>query len=264
MSGRSFGNAGFTLIELIIVIVLMSIVSIAGVEIINATSESYDKMLGRQKMGNAARLAVDRISREMRHALPETARVANTCIEFIPINAAGSYIDIPVESSALSFQVVSLNTWESSVQVRVAVYPVVNNVYELSSTGVLSGTASLGPVDINNEIKVTLASLHQFPLHSPNRRFFLVADPVSYCIDGDNLFRYTNYAISTSQPGILSLPTGLPNRALLVDQVGTSINPFTVTDSSLERNAVVRVNLVFSENGESMRIVHEVQLRNVP
>lgn len=256
-------RAGFTLIELVVVIVVMSIVSLAGVEIIRATAKTYDKMLGRQKMGNSARLAVDRISRELRHALPGTVRVDNPCLEFIPINAAGTYIDVPVEVSASSFQAIPLNPGQGSTQGRVAVYPVIGNIYDLANN-VLSASATIGAPDVNNEIKVTLSSSHQFPFYSPSRRFFLVADPVSFCVDGNYLFRYENYGVSTLQPGIASLPPALPGRALLVDQVGSSINPFSVSDSSMQRNAIVKLNLIFDDDGESVTIVHEVQLRNVP
>jgi len=254
---------GFTLIELVTVIVLMSIVSLAGVEIIRYTADSYDKMMGRQTLGNSARIATDRISRELRAALPGSARVANDCIEFIPINAAGNYLDIPVETAATSFQAVPLNPGQAAATGRVAVYPVSSSVYNLANN-ILSGNATVGAPDGNNEIMVSMAVAHSFPNESPNRRFYLVADPVSYCVDGDNLFRYQNYGVVTTQLSSAGLPASLPDRALLVDKVGSSVMPFAVTNVSLQRNAIVTVDLSFSEDGETINILHEVQLRNVP
>ena len=254
---------GFTLIELVVVIVLMSIISLAGIESIRFTAEAYGKMSGRQTLGNSARVAIDRMSREIRQALPTSARVSGDCIEFIPINAAGRYLDLPVEASSNTFKAVPLNPGQSSTTGAVAVYPVVSNVYD-SSSKLLSASASVGAPDIDNEVTVTMSRPHQFPYHSPNQRFFLVGSPVSYCIDGDNLFRYKNYGVNVTQPGTADLPGGLPDRALLVNQVGNSVTPFTVVGSSLQRNAMVRIDLSFDADGEAVKIVHEAQLRNVP
>ena len=256
-------SRGFTLVELVVVIVLMSIVSLAGVQIIGFTADSYEKMLGRQTLGNSARIAVDRLSREIRHGLPGSVRVSGSCLEFIPINAAGSYVDLPVEASAVSFKAVPMNQGQGSSAGRVAVYPIGSNVYDLSGN-VLSNAATISAPDINNEIAVSMAASHQFPNHSPNKRYFLVEDPVSFCVDGDNLFRYQNYGVNSAQPGVVSLPNSLPNRALLVNQVGASVTPFNIIEASLQRNAIVAVDLSFTEGAEFVRLLHEVQLRNVP
>jgi len=254
---------GFTMIELVVVIVLMSIISLTGVEIISFTLKSYEKMIGRQSLGNSARIAVDRISRELRGALPGSARVSGACLEFIPINAAGTYLDLPVVATGTSFQAIPLNPGQAGASGRVAVYPIGNNAYDLSSN-VLSAVATVGVPDGNNEIKVTLSATHQFPNDSPRSRFFLVAAPVSFCVDGNNLFRYQNYGFSSGQKVVATLPGVLPDRALLVNNMGVSATPFVVIGASLSRNAIVAVSLNFTEAGESVQLVHEVQLRNVP
>jgi len=255
---------GFTLIELVTVIVLMSIVSMAGVEMIRYSASAYERLLGRQGSGNSARIAVDKISREMRQALPGSARVSGSCVEFIPIIAAGNYLDLPVANSAASFKAVPLINGQGGVSGRIAVYPVGDNAYDLS-TGVLSASATIGTPDINNVVTVTMNASHQFPSHSPNARFFVVDSPVSFCVAGDNLFRYQNYGFEIIQFESASLPAGLPDRALLVNGVSASLSPFAVVAASLQRNAIVAMDLVFTDNkGEVVRMVHEVQLRNVP
>jgi len=259
---RPSREGGFTMIELIIVIVLMSIISLAGVEIISFTVQAYEKMSGRQTLGHSARVATDRISRELRSALPNSARVSGSCLEYIPINAAGSYIDLPVEVSAVTFQAIPFNAGQESSSGRVAVYPVGTSVYNLGSN-TLSGSATLTGPDVNNEIQVTMSASHRFPNHSPTSRFFLVGDPVSFCLDGENLFRYENYGFSTPQPGVGSLPGSLPERALLAQNLSFSVTPFAVIAQSLQRNAIVAMDLIFTEDGETVRIAHEVQLRNV-
>jgi MSHA biogenesis protein MshO len=128
----------------------------------------------------------------------------------------------------------------------------------------LSPAATLGAPNANNEIVVTMASAYQFSNESIQSRYYLVADPVSFCIDGDNLFRYKDYGLLAAQPDIADLPVSLPARALLANGLATSVSPFDVSGDSLTRNSIVRMNLTFSVSGESASVEHEVQLRNVP
>ena len=254
---------GFTVIELVIVIVLMSIVSLAGVEVIRQSSEAYASMSNRQALGNSGRLAVERMSRELREALPGSTRANSNCLEFIPISVASRYFSVPVESGATSMQVVPVSSDLQAVTGRVAVYPVGDNAYDLS-TNLLSPVASFGAADGSNVSPLSWTGSHSFPYRSPTSRFFMVEQPVSFCVDGDNLFRYSNYGFNVSQPDVASLPTALPDRALLVDKVSGTVLPFQVTDPGLSRNDLVEINLSFSQAGESFLLSHEAQLRNVP
>ena len=146
---------------------------------------------------------------------------------------------------------------------RVSVYPLSDQVYDVSA-GMLSPAATLGVPNVNNEIIVTLASSYQFGSYSTQSRYYLVADPVSFCIDGDNLFRYQNYGLISVQPDIDDLPIALPDRALLANGLSSSVSPFDVSGSTLTRNSIVRMDMIFAASGESIRLEHEVQLRNVP
>ncbi len=254
---------GFTLVELVIVIVLMSIVSLAGVEVIRQSSDSYLAMSNRQTMANAARLSVERISREVRAALPGSVRTNSQCVEFIPILVAGRYFSIPVETTANSIDVVPVAAELQSAVGSVAVYPVGASPYS-AGNDILSPEASFGAPDGNNVSQLSWTGSHSFPFRSPTSRFFMVDDPVSYCVDGNFLFRYQGYGVNETQLAVASLPSALPNRALLAEGVAGSVLPFQVTDPGLTRNALVELNLQFAVGGEMIQLTHEAQLRNVP
>jgi MSHA biogenesis protein MshO len=256
-------QSGFTLIELVIVILLMSIVSLAGVEVIRQSSEAYLKMSNRQVIGNAARLSVERLSRELRAALPGSVRTNTNCLEYIPIRVAGRYFTLPVETSGTTMQIVPVAAELQSETGSIAVYPVGASPYD-TSTNVLSPTATIGAPGSGNVSEISWTGSHGFPFRSPTSRFYMVSDPVSYCVDGDNLLRYSNYGLNSAQPTIGDLPTSLPDRALLVTGVKGSVSPFQVADPGLSRNAMVEFNLSFSSDGEFIQISHEAQLRNVP
>lgn len=256
-------SKGFTIIELVVVVVLMGIVSMAGVEIIRQSSEAYLVMSERQALGNAARLSVERLSRDLREALPGSVRVSGSCLEYVPILVAGRYFSVPVETPGTSMSVVPVTASLDASQGRVAVYPLGADVYDVSS-GILSPVASLSAPDSDNVSALSWTGNHGFANRSPTNRFYMVDDPVSYCVDGTNLFRYSNYGVVLTQPLIADLPSGLPDRALLVSSVGASGAPFSVSAPGLSRNAMVEFNLQFAQAGEVLGVSHEVQLRNVP
>jgi MSHA biogenesis protein MshO len=199
-------------------------------------------MTGRQAIGSAARVTIERVTRELRSALPNSVRVnaSNTCFEFLPVNAAGTYITLPVSASATTFVSARMNSGLDAATGRVAVYSLSDDVYD-TTEGMLSPAATSGAPNANNEIVVTMASAYQFSNESIQSRYYLVADPVSFCIDGDYLFRYKDYGL-----------------------LAASVSPFDVSSDSLTRNSIVRMNLTFSVSGESASVEHEVQLRKVP
>lgn len=254
---------GFTLIELIMVVVLMSIIAMAGIQIIGTSADAYARLSGRQTMSNSARLAVEKISREVRTALPGSARISGACLEFIPVITAGKYIDLPLSSAATSFKAIAFAPGSGTPTGRVSVYPIAANPYDLSEN-LISAVATTSVPDVDNEITVTMGSSHQFPNVSPNERFFLIGDPVSYCVSADRMFRFQNYGFNTLQPIEAGLPAALPNRALLVNQVTLGSNPFVVLNASLQRNALVNIVLSIQDGSETVLLNNEVQLRNVP
>lgn len=257
------GSTGFTLVELVIVIVLMSIVSLAGVEIIRQSSETYLKQTNRQGLSGAARLAVERLSREVRGALPGSVRVSGRCLEYLPIKVAGTYFSIPTETPGTSMTVAAVSSDLAAQTGRVAIYSVGANPYD-DTNHVLSPTATIGAPDTDNVSILDWTGSHGFAFESPTRRFYMVGTPISYCVDGDYLFRYLNYTMSATQPQVADLPGTLPDRALLANEVVGSLTPFAVSDPGLSRNAIVMLALDFSTDGETIQVTHEAQLRNVP
>jgi MSHA biogenesis protein MshO len=220
-------------------------------------------MSDRQALGSAARFVIERMSRELRSALPGSVRVSGVCVEYMPVKVAGAYFSAPIESASTSMTVVRVSTDLETETGRIAIYPVGDDVYD-SSSAILSPDASIGAPSADNVSTISWVGNHTFPFHSPTRRFYMIDSPVSYCVDGEYLFRYTNYGIAAVQPVVVDLPTALPDRALLVNQVTGAVTPFSVAEAGLTRNAIVMLTLTFSAAGESIEVTHEAHLRNVP
>jgi MSHA biogenesis protein MshO len=257
------GARGFTLIELVVVITVMAILAVGAVTFIGDASDGYASTVRRSELGGSARLATERITRELRDALPNSVRVLGACLEFIPAEGGSTYLTVPVSSATTTFDVVPPID-ASAAGARIAVFPdTVATVYAIASSGVISPAATFSAPDANNVVHVTLAAAHRFPLESPSRRFYLLHEPVSYCVDQGRLWRYQSYGFRLAQPTVASLPTGEPGRSPLGEDV-VSPAPFALNGATLARNAEVAIDLQFQDGADALLFQHTVQLRNVP
>ena len=253
---------GFTLVELITVIVLLGILSMGSVAFISDSTSGLASTVARTELAGDARFAVDRIKIGLRDALPNSLRVSGSCLEYIPIQAATTYRTLPTTTPATEFKVVPMDPAPTLANSRFAVYPS-TAVYTVGSPGELSPAVSLSAPDVNNEVTVTLATAHQYTSPSPTQRAFLVQTPRSFCIDSERLWRYTNYGFLSTQPSVASLPNTRPNRALLAQNT-SGPTPFRIDAPALARNAVVLIDITFARGGDAVRIQDQVQVRNVP
>jgi MSHA biogenesis protein MshO len=263
---------GFSLIELIVVIVLLGIISVGTTGFIVSSVKGFSDQSRRQGIASAGRAAMDRLVREVRNALPNSVRTASdasgTCLEYIPVQEATQYIDVPVGTTSDTLSVVPFSETPdiTANQSRVAVYPISTAaVYREGGFGAISSAISSSPASLvsANAVTLSLNSAHQFERESPRQRLFIVDQPVSVCVVGDRLYRYTRYTRSATQLTPSSLPTIEPNRALLAYPV-TATTPFRVVDATLQRNALVLMEFAVESQGESLLIQQEVQIRNAP
>lgn len=286
---RCWAERGFTLVELVVAIVIMGIMALGTVSYITTSSQSYQRAASGDRLGSSARILVERLARELRSALPNSVRATpdGACIEFVPLAAAGTYLTL-AQGAATSMAVIPL--FETPTlpvsSARASVYPssvsVVYNGDTISPllSGTLSDLAISGsnPATAASAATLQFSSAPDFPADSPQRRWFVVSEPVSFCLLGDGrLYRYqgdgASYTYRATQwnPPPLTTPAG--GRWLVADKVfgpavcggGGNTLSFRIAEATLQRNAVALLDLCLKDNqGGSMQVVHEVQLRNVP
>ncbi|MBT8151411.1 MAG: type II secretion system GspH family protein [Gammaproteobacteria bacterium] len=261
---------GVTLVELVAVIVLLGVIGTGLVNFIGGSAEAYREVLRRDEVAQVGRFAIERVSRELRGALPGSVRVSGNCVEFVPVLAASIYTDLPVaglNTAADSFTVVSAVVPGGAS--RVVVYTLdANDVYgasaHLRSFDVASASSSAGETTYNFS-----APAQQFPEQSPGRRIYFVDTPVSFCVSGPVtarvLQRYSGYGYLATQP---SPPAG---GALLAEFIQLNdagvIVPFDYSAGTLQRNAVVQLDFRFLARGttsEWARFLQDVVLRGRP
>jgi MSHA biogenesis protein MshO len=267
---------GFTLLEAVMVIALTGIVGVMVSTFVRQPIDAYVDLGERAALTDAADLALRRMARELRTALPNSVRVAGggTYLEFLPVRSAGRYraaLTAGGTGNLLDFSSTSDTSFDvlgPAVSAQAGDQLVVHNLglpgadaYEGSSRRAVTSTgASLATV------AYTVGGT-QFPYASPHQRFHIVGTPVSFgCTPlaggAGSLRRYTGYAIQSTQPtATLSALSGA-NNALLSPWV--SACAFTYSAGATTRNAVVTLRLTLTNGGESISLLQQVQVEGSP
>jgi MSHA biogenesis protein MshO len=267
---HNHSNSGFTLLEFIIVIVIVAIMAISLSKLTNSTVYSYIDAKDRNRLSQSAKWITERISREVREALPQSVR-ANVsgsfhCVEFMAIVNASTYLDIPASGSLSSFNAVGYNLVADPANF-VAIMPI-DPASLYASSGVLAGVNSIVTSGIDpNQAVVTLNAATNFTRRSPQRRFYLLDTPVSFCLDdtNGNMTRHDGYAIAAAQ----QFPP--PGGSVIGENFSANTTVFNYQLGTLSRSGLLQINL-FSQNrgrnltgnSESFDVFHEVHVRNVP
>lgn len=307
--GNSTQSHGFTIIEVVVAIIVSSILAVGVVSYIADVTTSVEAASNRARLASAGRVAIQRIAAELHNSLPNSIRTTTAtaggdqCIEFVPIRAATNYINPSFGGSgSSSFDVVDFQPDQEGVSGGFAViFPNRQNLfYDGDEGGSASNSASTWPVFPNrrpiqeisnitsgsaaNLSSVNLVTTHRFRRRSPNRRFFVVDMPISYCVVGDKLYRYTDYGFFTSQvsqeeeSGVCEITATDSDRCLpdydagpgrikhlIADSIdNTGITAFTVGSQTLTRNSLISITLNMTGDGDSVQINHEVLARSVP
>jgi len=261
--------SAFSLLELIIVLVLVSILAISLSGLTRDSVSSYIDAKDRSRLTQSSKWIVEKISREVREALPQSVRVGSAsgyyCLEFMAIVNASSYIDLPETGSITSFNAVNYNLLTTNASF-VAIMPITTS--SIYSGGSLASLASISQDSVDpNQVVINLNAATSFANRSPQRRFYLLTSPISYCLNDvtGKMWRYSNYTLSANQP----LP---PAGGSLVGE-NLSANPwvFNYLVGTLSRSGLLQINLhsqnrarSFSGNQESIDLFQEVHVRNVP
>ena len=277
-------QSGFTVIEMVSVIVLLGILSAGVVHFIGDSTRIYVDNSRRSELTQQGRYAVERINREVRNALPGSVRASNNgatfCLEFMPVVAASSYIN-PV--AGMPTQYVEVITHPDLVAggfngSLAAIYAIDNNsVYGVASTSMaeintISDENPAYPDDVagDNLLTIALDAPNNFPLDSPQQRVYIVNERVSYCAVDGLLTRYSAYgSAGAAQPlppntaGFGGVEFTIAEHIRVADSGVVTV--FEYTPGVLARTGVVHLDMRFRDDeasAEWVRFSHEVFVRN--
>ncbi len=256
------GRSGYTLIELIMVIVLLSIVATVSVRFVGLSTQGALDTSARQLRALQSVVISEQLTRELREAFPLSVRSNGACIEWLPLDAGTNYLKLTKGPAFDQIDIAAFAQPPATGNTRAVVYGYgtgTGDLYTAADPGPVSETISA----INNTASpatITLSGSHHFNTNSPARRLFVVGQPVSVCQSGQFLYRYSGYSPSAIQP---DPPAGTPE-VLSASLTGTV--DFRVLPATLQRAAVVQFTfeLESADGEETTTVSQEVQIRNVP
>jgi len=224
---------GFTLIEMVLTMVVGAILILAIAGFVELGSKGYADTVDRQRIQTQARFVLEKMMREIRHAVPNSFHAENNCISFYPVVYSGFYSIGGANDNQLSFVIGNRPVGNLS-GLKMIINPTSNTDFS-SAIGLTS-----------NATTITLAA----PLTSQSvaSRFFIYSNQVSYCLD------FTSQQITRSVNGM--------NPVQVADSVSSGV--FSYVPPSLQRGGVVHLSLTFEQNGESSSFETDVQVLNVP
>ena len=211
--------------------------------------------------------ALRRIARDVRAALPNSIRTtAATCdgiaicfMEFVPIKSAGRYRD-GGPGNSLDFMAAA-DTFDAigpGVDVAAGDSIVIYNLGITGSDVYAGSDRRIATAPFGTALATIGFSGGAFPFSSPARRFHVVGTPVSYVcnVGGGQLQRYAGYAYSVAQP---QPPAGTP--AILATNVSRCR---FVYQTLSQLNAMITLELGLTRGGETVSLVYQVHVNNVP
>lgn len=279
-------ESGFSLVELIVVIVVLGVLGASVAVFVNNPVRAYFDGIRRAQLTDAGETAMRRLMRELQGATPNSVRIASSgstlFLEFTPIDDGGRYRaatsggNEPSGTNPLDFADPGDTSFQVLGRPVTVPSPVNGNAPQL-----VIFNLGYGEFDLyagNNRRRVTTAAGSAqtidfvstgsaFSADSPDRRFYLVTTPVTYvcapAADGSgSLVRYGGYAIQATQPASTAgAPLASAARYTLLDKV---------SGCTFEQNAVlananaVAVNLRLTDGGETVTLYSQVYLTNAP
>ncbi|NRD72483.1 type II secretion system protein [Shewanella sp. VB17] len=266
-------SRGFTLVEMVTVIIILGVLVLGVSSFVVLGTRIFVESTSVEQVLAQSRFAIERMTRELRNALPnslrltsgDTAGVFYQCVEFVPIQASASYVDLPFSPSASSNTgIVFTPSQGINPAHKLLVYPLTNShVYTVTSPGsdgrlfdVSSFIAATGVVTFDAAVR--------FAESSPIQRYYMIDDAVSYCFESaGELRRYANYGLNSVQM------TPNTNGVLMAENITNNLSipidaPIRLTGTNLVNNAMLQLAPRFSVNGQAFQYQHQVQVINVP
>ena len=286
---------GFTLVEAVVVIVVTGILAAVVAVFISGPVGGYVDATRRAILSDMADLALRRMGRDIRSAVPNSVRVnaIGLALEFIPTVDGARYrgertdvsgvatgsplglsgssaADIGTTGATVGFDTYGVN----NVLAGAGDYLVIFNTGQSGTAGCASGGADAYQgcnrrtvvAAAVNSISYTSTGLG-LPFDSPGRRvdFVPAAGPVSYvCINPGvasnngtgRIMRYTGYGWNVAQ----AVPAA--GGTLLAENI--SACRFSYSPGVTQTNGLVTLLMTITRSGEAVTLYHEVHVDNQP
>ncbi|PML11773.1 PilW family protein [Vibrio breoganii] len=235
---------GFTLIEMIVTIVVVAIIFLGIAGFVEFGTKGYTTSIDRQRIQNQARFAIEKMSREIQHAVPNSFNIhtddSKKCLSFYPIQHAGFYKIREMENE-IDFVVIT----DGFIFDDISNEKLVVNPSRIEDLDIDTSAQSVALSSAVSSDDGSYYSISWSPAsNSVANRHFVYNDMVTYCITPSNQLQR--------------------NEVQFASEVVYGESSFSYQQTSLQRGGLVHLNLLFQSGDEKSQYKHDVQVSNVP
>lgn len=282
-------SAGFTLLELVIVLAIAAIVAVFMVFFLATPVESYFAQARRAALVDSADRILRSVGADVRTALPNSLRQSAApgvvALELLATSGVARYYG-PGDKQYLGSpqqqqtQELSIGAPDQSFYTLDLFVPSnAGNYLAVNSQG-LPGAYAFGgvmtppgvlrspvPPAGGSEDHVSLNLAFTFLTASPTHSAYLVSGPVSYLCDptAQTLRRYSGYAPAGAQPTTnAQLLAAGASVSLIAQNVAACAIKLVAAPASGTFNQLVILDITLANSGETLQVFHEVAAEYLP
>ncbi|PMH39886.1 hypothetical protein BCU68_07250 [Vibrio sp. 10N.286.49.B3] len=235
---------GFTLVELILTIIVGGVLVLGIAGFVELGTRGFIDSVDRQRIQTQAQFTIEKMTRELRHAVPNSIEVeilaGQPCISFYPIVYSGFYAEI---GSDIQFLIGSDSLADDNIlpaDLTLVINP--TRQEDLIDSDYIHPVGDLQAEDLIYTLENT-----SLKGRSIADRHYIFDEKVKYCLTGQELSRQVDSS----------------NDFITVADSITSAD-FTYTPPELHKAGLVSLSFVFTQQDESSNYQQDVQVFNVP
>lgn len=251
---------GFTLVELVMVILLLGVMATFTSQFIGIGTQIYGDASRREQLMSDARFALERLNRELRDAVPGSVRIEDAagnpldqgaCLRFWPIATASRYLGSAASGGLTIVEPEVLPREEDEA----IIYPLADPALNLEQ-GCLHGNCVARVISVGSPVSgaLPLTVDDTFAKESPGQRIYFARQQVRYCVMNAALTR-VSAAIGTD------FHESTP--ALMAEHVRPAPYYFYREPAAFSQSEV-GLRMELEQRGERVLFNHKLETLNVP